>query len=102
MAKTETMHIRIDPKVKTVADKTLNHLGMSTTEAITIFLHQVILHGGLPFAVKLPTPNEETLTAMQEARDIASGKKETKAYHSVPELMKDLTSDVDDSKDYTI
>jgi DNA-damage-inducible protein J len=98
MAKTETLHIRIDPNIKTEVEKTLNPLEMSTTEAITIFLHQVILNGGLPFAVKLPTPNVETLAAMQEAQDIASEKMKTKAFHNMAELMKDLASDVDCSK----
>ena len=68
----------------------------SVTEAVNIFFHQVMLTGGLPFAVTMPTPNAETIAAMQEARDIASGKIAAKQYHSVAELMEDLTSDVDD------
>lgn len=59
MAKTETLHIRIDPEVKSKVEAILNRLGMSTTEAVTIFLYQVILQGGLPFSVKLPLANDE-------------------------------------------
>ena len=40
--------------------------------------------------------NEESRLAIQEARDIAAGKIESKGYNSVDELMKDLLSDVDD------
>lgn len=96
MAKTETLHVRVDPITKQYAEKLLGTLGLSTSEAINIFLHQVVLRGGLPFSVTLPTPNAETLAAMQEARDIASGKVEAKAYHSVEELMEDLLDDADD------
>ncbi|MBO5126389.1 MAG: type II toxin-antitoxin system RelB/DinJ family antitoxin [Clostridia bacterium] len=96
MAKTETLHVRVDPITKQYAEKLLGTLGLSTAEAINIFLHQVVLRGGLPFSVTLPTPNAETLAAMQETRDIASGKVEAKAYHSVEELMEDLLDDADD------
>ena len=40
--------------------------------------------------------NEESRLAMQEARDIGTGKIESKGYDSVEELMKDLLTDVDD------
>jgi len=34
----------------------LDQLGITTSNAINIFFKQVVLHQGLPFAVKLPTP----------------------------------------------
>ena len=40
--------------------------------------------------------NEESRLAIQESREIAAGKIESKGYNSVDELMKDLLSDVDD------
>jgi len=40
--------------------------------------------------------NAETIAAMEEARNIAEGKVESKSFHSVEELIKDLMSDVDD------
>ena len=93
MAKTDTLHIRIEPEVKKNAENTLNKLGLSTTEAINIFLHQVILTGGLPFDVILPRYNTETEVAMQEARDIASGKVSTKGYASAKELFEELDAE---------
>ena len=41
MAKTETLHVRVDPITKQYAEKLLGTLGLSTAEAINIFLHQV-------------------------------------------------------------
>ncbi|WP_347490613.1 type II toxin-antitoxin system RelB/DinJ family antitoxin [Desulfoscipio sp. XC116] len=96
MAKSETLHIRVESAVKAGVEATLKTLGLSTTEAINIFLHQVILAGGLPFEVKNPQYNAETLAAIQEARDIIAGKVPAKSYNSVAELMEDLNSDDED------
>ena len=89
MAKTETLHVRIDPDTKRSTDEILSVLGLSTAEAVNIFLHQIML----------PAPNDETLAAMREAREIASGKIPVKSYNSVKELMEDLMSDADDQTD---
>ena len=43
--------------------------------------------------MSLPRYNAETLAAMQEARDIASGKIKSKSYTSVMEMVAELDSD---------
>ena len=96
MAKSDTLHIRVDPEIKAGVEATLTPLGLSTTEAVNIFLHQIMLVGGLPFEVKHPRYNDETIAAMQEARDIAAGKIATKNYANTAELMRDLNSDDED------
>lgn len=68
--KTSTIHLRVEPDIKEDVEKLLGRLGMSTTDAINIFLNQIILTGGLPFPVKIPEPNKETLAALKEAGDI--------------------------------
>ena len=65
MAKTDTIHMRITPEVKSKADSILSRLGMSTADAINIFLNQVILRGGLPFEVRLPATKPETLALIE-------------------------------------
>ncbi|MDZ7837810.1 MAG: type II toxin-antitoxin system RelB/DinJ family antitoxin [Actinomycetota bacterium] len=62
------MHLRIEPKIKANVEKLLGRLGISTTDAINIFLNQVILTGGLPFPVKIPEPNKETLAALKRRK----------------------------------
>lgn len=52
MAKTASINMRVDPDFKEKVEKLFNELGLSTTEAINIFLHQAVLQGGLPFEVK--------------------------------------------------
>ncbi len=87
MAKTETLHMRIDADLKSNAEYLLNQLGMSTTEAVSIFLRQVILNRGLPFDVKLPKYNEETEEAMREARKIS---KNGKGFNDIDSLFEEL------------
>ena len=66
MAKTDTLHIRIEPSVKKRAEETLNDLGLSITEAINVFLNQVILNDGIPFEVRKPKFNKETIQAIED------------------------------------
>lgn len=58
---------RVEPELKTDAEKVLKALGISTTEAINLFLSQVRLRKGLPFDVKIP--NKTTLKAMKDAEE---------------------------------
>lgn len=89
MAKSTALTIRIDPNVKKEADVVLKYLGMTTSEAIAIFLRQVALTGGIPFAVQVPSFNEETLTALNE---VSHGKNLSKPFDSVADLMSDLNA----------
>jgi DNA-damage-inducible protein J len=56
MSKTATVRARIEPKLKNRAESVFQRLGMSATQAITIFYRQVELRGGLPFDIAVPTP----------------------------------------------
>ena len=69
MAKTAMIRARVEPELKQEAEKVFTTLGLSPTEAITLFYKQTALHNGLPFALRIP--NEETLAAI---RQVESGK----------------------------
>ncbi|MDP6727297.1 MAG: type II toxin-antitoxin system RelB/DinJ family antitoxin [Candidatus Marinimicrobia bacterium] len=58
------INIRTEPEIKKKAQSILKQLGMTTSEAINIFLYKVIMTGGLPFEVRIP--NEDTIAAMKE------------------------------------
>jgi len=68
--KTRMIHARVDPRLKTSAERVFSKIGISTTEAIRLFLKQVELHKGLPFPVAVP--NAETVAAMAEANNPAA------------------------------
>ncbi|MCL2084551.1 MAG: type II toxin-antitoxin system RelB/DinJ family antitoxin [Oscillospiraceae bacterium] len=97
MAKTANINIRIDPEVKSTVDGIFSHFGITVADAVNIFLHKVMIVGGMPFDMTLPRYNEETLAAMREARGITSGKIKTKSYSSVKEMIAE--SDSDDLED---
>ena len=54
MAKSANLYARIEPEVKEQAEAILSALGITASNAITMFYKQVILQWGLPFEVKLP------------------------------------------------
>ncbi len=90
MAKTANINIRIDPETKARSEQLFAKFGITLTDAVNIFLHQSLMVGGLPFEMKQPDYNNKTEAAIQEARDIASGKIPAKSYVSVRELFEEL------------
>lgn len=81
MAKIEMIRARMEPELKREAERIFAALGLSPTEAITLFYKQVTLHQGLHFMVKIP--NEETIEAIRQL-DAGEGLTE---YSSIDELM---------------
>lgn len=90
LIKDTNFNMRINKQKKKDLEYLYNSLGMSLPEAVNIFFEKSLLVGGIPFDVRLPRYNRETEDAMQEARDILSGKVEAKAYHSARELFDEL------------
>lgn len=66
MAKTATVRARVEPSLKRDAEAVLRKVGLTSSEAITLFLTQVKLSKGLPFEVNVP--NTATRRAITEAR----------------------------------
>ena len=52
---------RVDDRLKRDSELILHELGLTTTDAIRIFLHQVRRHKGLPFDLRLKEDNSEVL-----------------------------------------
>jgi len=90
--KTANFNMRLEEKKKADAEALYRALGMTLPQAVNMFISQSLLVGGLPFDVKLPSFSAETEAAINEARDIMSGKKNVKAYNSVSELFEELES----------
>jgi len=86
VAKTAMITTRVDPDLKADAEKVLSKLGISTTEAINLFLSQVRLRRGLPFDVKIP--NKATLKAMKDAEE----GRNLSSYDSFEEFFKKMAT----------
>ncbi len=55
MPKSAMVRARVEPKLKRDAEGLFERLGLSTTQAITLFYRQVALRQGLPFDVVIPS-----------------------------------------------
>ena len=90
MAKTSSMYIRIDPKIKTDVEAIYSRYGMSVTDAINVFLYTSRSIGGLPFDLRPSTLNIDTLEAMREGdKIIKSGKGR---FNNADDLLRELKS----------
>ena len=81
--KTADVRSRIEPELKDRATEVLAECGLKLSDAIRLFLRQVVIQQGLPFEVK--TPNATTMDAMTAARSL-----ENPRFASPEELMDDL------------
>ena len=59
MEKTATLNLRVNPTVKEQAEVVLSRLGVPMSTAINMYLNQISLTGGIPFAVTLPKASED-------------------------------------------
>jgi DNA-damage-inducible protein J len=92
MAKTVSIQIPINADLKKQATELFEELGLDMSSAINLFLHQCVLHGGLPFAVEVPRFNKQMLEAIEEAKRLAFDQN-AKSYNSLKELKEALESD---------
>ena len=65
MPKTATITVKVDPRLNAEVEEIFQELGITRTEAITLFYHQIQHYHSLPFEPEIP--NEETLQAIAEA-----------------------------------
>jgi len=84
MPKTGIISARVDPKLKRNAEEVFKELGLTTTQAITLFYKQVELERGLPFAVRIP--NAITVQALEQART----RKDLESFNTLEDLFEDL------------
>ena len=54
MARTSNIFARVEPEVKEQAEQVLDRLGIHMSNAVSMFLKQIILQRGIPFDMKLP------------------------------------------------
>lgn len=74
---------RIDPKMKEKAVKVFEHMGLTLSEAIRIFIYQSVAEHKIPFSINIP--NAITRAAMHEVEH----KKKTLKKTSIAQLKKD-------------
>ena len=85
MAKTANMYARIEPDLKSQAEAILAALGISASNAITMFYKQIVLQKGLPFEVKLPEHplDISRMTAEQLDTELEKGYEDAQAGRTI-------------------
>ncbi len=84
MAKTTTISVRMDAELKSNAESILSSLGLTPSQAICVFYKQITFQHGLPFPVKIPERelNTVSIKAMEE--------EDLEEYKNPSELYSDL------------
>ena len=67
MAKTAVITTRIEPEIKQEAENILAQLGLTMSQAMSMYIRQLVLRRGIPFSINIP--NQETMDAIQESLD---------------------------------
>lgn len=70
MEKTATLNLRVNPAVKERAENVLSQLGIPMSTAINMYLNQISLTGGIPFAVTLPKAPAHVNADLMSASEI--------------------------------
>ena len=83
MAMKAIVKARIDKELKEEVTEILNEIGLTTSQAIQLFMRRVKSEKGIPFDLKIP--NAETLQAMKE---VENGETETISFEDHMEEMK--------------
>lgn len=96
MATTTPTQIRIEENTKKQAVELLEGLGLTLSDAVNMFLKQVVLRKGIPFDVAYPEEvwefKQEVEEAMEEAKRISRDPK-IKSYTDVNQMFKEILGD---------
>ena len=87
-----TVQFRTENAVKQQCSDLFQTLGITMSDAINLFLRQALLHGGLPFEVKLPQYNAVTRAAIADAKQ-SRGEKGRPALAILTELKDEAEDD---------
>ena len=80
--KTANVNARIDQNVKAQAEAILSRIGLPRSVAIDAFYRQIIIHGGIPFALTIPEPRlpmRDQMSAAEFDQMMAAGFAQAKA-----------------------
>lgn len=98
MKRTSNVFVRVEPEVKEQAEKILSELGIPMSNAVGMFLRQVVLQRGIPFEMKLPkeTPLAfGSLTKEERDRELEKGMEDIREgrVYSAESVLEELHRD---------
>lgn len=87
---TTNVNIRMDAELKQQFEAFCSDMGMTITTAFTIFAKKAVREYRIPFEIGAEKPNEETLEAIEEVRQMKANSSLGKTYTDVDEMIKEL------------
>ena len=95
MARTSNVFARVEPEIKDQAEVILDQLGIPMSNAIGMFLRQVIIHNGIPFEMKLPVKKPLVMSELTKEdfdEEISKGLKDIESgnVYSEEEILEDI------------
>ena len=92
---TANITLNIEPALVAQAEKVFANIGLSLNDAVKYFLRATVNLDALPPGIEEENFNAETRAALQEARDIADGKIQAKAYNSFAEILAEIDEEIE-------
>jgi len=85
-----TTTVRVDGELKKECDLIFKELGITMSTAMNMFLRKVVSVQGIPFDLKMNTPNKETQDVLDA---VLRGEGLSGPYESVDAMMEDILRD---------
>ncbi len=91
---TTNVNVWVDPRLKQDAENLFEDLGLSMSSAISMFLQAAVSSDGIPFEVKLRTPNPNTRAAMAEYSAMQEHPEQYKRHRSVDHVIDETLEEI--------
>ena len=88
MARTSNVFARVEPEIKEQAEQVLDQLGIPMSNAVSMFLRQIVLQRGIPFEMKLPERKSVAFGSLTKEQRDAELEKGMADIRAVPTLHK--------------
>jgi len=87
--KNATLQIRVRSDLKQSVESILKELGLTPSQAVTLFFNQIVIKKEIPFKISLHEPNEQLLASMKEIDEMIANNDVSRAM-TKEELYKEL------------
>ena len=88
------INVWVDPRLKQDAENLFEDLGLSMASAISLFLQAAVSNDGIPFEIKLRTPNPNTRAALAEYSAMQDRPEQYRRHQSVDHLIDEALDDI--------
>ncbi|MDR1687889.1 MAG: type II toxin-antitoxin system RelB/DinJ family antitoxin [Clostridiales bacterium] len=98
MQRSSNVFARVEPEIKEQAEQVLNKLGIPMSNAIGLYLRQIIMQRGIPFDMKIPTQMPIAIGSLEASAlnaELEKGYADVKAgrLHDLNDVFSEMSRD---------